>query len=160
MSSSAGMLIIYVVAFIAIFYFMAIRPQQKQRRAHQQLLASLKKGDQVITAAGIYGTVKRVEENIVVLEVAKGVTMKIARRAVAEIIRDTKEARAAAPEAVDRRARAAETADASDAAATADKDAMTTETEKEAAGDADAEAATEGEKTSGANKSRLGRRKQ
>lgn len=98
LSSSAGMLIIYVVAFIAIFYFMAIRPQQKQRRAHQALLSSLKKGDRVVTAAGIYGTVKRVDENIVVVEVAKGVSMKIARRAVAEIIRDQAEIRAAAPE--------------------------------------------------------------
>ena len=98
MSSSAGMLIIYVVAFIAIFYFMAIRPQQKQRRAHAALLSALKKGDRVVTAAGIYGTVKRVEENIVVVEIAKGVSMKIARRAVAEIIRDQAEIRAAAPE--------------------------------------------------------------
>jgi preprotein translocase subunit YajC len=98
LTSSAGMLIIYVVAFIAIFYFMAIRPQQRQRKAHQALLSSLKKGDRIVTAAGIYGTVKRVEENIVVVEVAKGVTIKIARRAVAEIIRDSAEARAAAPE--------------------------------------------------------------
>jgi preprotein translocase subunit YajC len=92
------MLIIYVVAFIAIFYFMAIRPQQRQRKAHQALLSSLKKGDRIITSAGIYGTVRRVEENIVVVEVAKGVTVKIARRAVGEIIRDQAEARAAAPE--------------------------------------------------------------
>jgi preprotein translocase subunit YajC len=98
LSSSAGMLIIYVVAFIAIFYFMAIRPQQRQRKAHQALLSALKKGDRIITSAGIYGTVKRVEENIVVVEVAKGVTLKISRRAVAEIIRDQAEARAAAPE--------------------------------------------------------------
>lgn len=102
MSSSAGMLIIYVVAFIAIFYFMAIRPQQKQRRAHQALLASLKRGDRIITAAGIYGTVKRVEESIVVVEIAKGVNIKIARRAVAEIIRDSAMARAAAPESTSR----------------------------------------------------------
>jgi preprotein translocase subunit YajC len=92
------MLIIYVVAFIAIFYFMAIRPQQRQRKAHAALLGSLKKGDRIITAAGIYGTVKRVEDNIVVVEIAKGVTVKISRRAVAEIIRDQAEARAAAPE--------------------------------------------------------------
>lgn len=97
--SGSLMLIIYVVAFIAIFYFMAIRPQQRQRRTHQALLSSLKKGDQIVTAAGMYGTVKRVEENIVVVEIAKGVTVKIARRAVAEIIRDKQEARAAAPEA-------------------------------------------------------------
>ena len=96
--SNSAMLIIYVVAFIAIFYFMAIRPQQRQRKAHAALLSSLKKGDRIVTAAGIYGTVKRVEDNIVVVEVAKGVTMKVARRAVAEIIRDQAEARAAAPE--------------------------------------------------------------
>ena len=104
------MLIIYVVAFIAIFYFMAIRPQQRQRKAHAALLASLKKGDSVVTSAGIYGKVKRVEENLVVVEVAKGVNMKIARRAVVEIIRDKAQARRVAPERAssgrDRRARA------------------------------------------------------
>jgi preprotein translocase subunit YajC len=99
LGNSSWMLIIYVVAFIAIFYFMAIRPQQRQRRAHAALLASLKKGDSVVTASGIYGKVKRVEENFVVIEVARGVNMKIARRAVAEIIRDSAQARAVAPEA-------------------------------------------------------------
>ena len=96
---SSYWLIIYVVAFIAIFYFMAMRPQKKQRRAHQELMSSLKKGDRVMMASGIYGTVKRVEESIVVVEIAKGVTMKVARRAIAEIIRDSAEARALAPEA-------------------------------------------------------------
>jgi preprotein translocase subunit YajC len=91
------MLIIYVVAFIAIFYFMAIRPQQKQRRAHLELLNSLKKGDTIITAAGMYGTVKKVDDNVVEVEIAKGVTIKVNRRAVSEIIRDRAEARAAAP---------------------------------------------------------------
>ena len=105
MGGSSTMLIIYVVAFIAIFYFMAIRPQQRQRRAQQALLSALKKGDRIVTAAGIYGTVKRVEDTIVVVEVAKGVTMKIARRAVAEIVRDSVEARASAPEAAERRGR-------------------------------------------------------
>ena len=92
------MLIIYVVAFIGIFYFMAIRPQQRQRKAHAALLSSLKKGDTIVTAAGIYGKVKRVEESLVVVEVAKGVSMKIARRAVVEIIRESAAAKAVAPE--------------------------------------------------------------
>ncbi len=93
-------LIIYVVAFVAIFYFMAIRPQQKQRKAHQALLSSLKKGDRIVTTSGIYGTVKRIEDSagVVVVEVAKGVTMKIARRAVGEIITDDTVARMVAPE--------------------------------------------------------------
>lgn len=105
MSSSAGMLIIYVVAFIAIFYFMAIRPQQRQRRAHQALLSSLKKGDQIITATGMYGTVKRVEDTVIIVEIAKGVTVKIARKAVAEIIREGSEARVAVPGPAGRRGR-------------------------------------------------------
>lgn len=89
---------VIIVAFIAIFYFMAIRPQQKQRRAHQELLNSLKKGDQVMTSAGIYGTVKRVEDTVVVVEIAKGVTMKVVRRAIADIIKDPNQAKAVAPE--------------------------------------------------------------
>jgi preprotein translocase subunit YajC len=92
------MLIIYVVLFIGIFYFMAIRPQQRQRKAHMELLNSLKKGDTIVMASGMYGTVKKVsDDNIVEVEIAKGVTIKINRRAVTEIIRDKAEARAAAP---------------------------------------------------------------
>ncbi len=97
------MLIIYVVAFIAIFYFMAIRPQQRQRKAHAALLSSLKKGDHVVTASGIYGTVKRVEDTVVVIEIARGVSIKVARNAVSQIIRDKQEARAYAPEPTGRR---------------------------------------------------------
>ena len=91
------MLIIYVVAFIAIFYFMAIRPQQRQRKAHMDLLNTLKKGDTIITASGIYGTVKKVDDNIVEVEIARGVAVKINRRAVSEIIRDKTQARSVAP---------------------------------------------------------------
>jgi len=99
----SSLLIVYVVAFIAIFYFMAIRPQQKQRRAHADLISTLKKGDQVVTAGGMYGTVKRIEEGIVVIEIARGVSIKVARRAIAEVIRDKQMARAASPEGTSRR---------------------------------------------------------
>lgn len=97
MSNTVYYIIIFAL-FIAIFYFMGIRPQQKQRRAHQELMGSLKKGDVVMTASGFYGTVKRVEETYVVIEVARGITMKVARRAVADIIRDSTQARMLAPE--------------------------------------------------------------
>jgi preprotein translocase subunit YajC len=102
-------LIIYVVAFIAIFYFMAIKPQQKQRRAQQALLSSLKKGDSVSTAAGIYGTVKRIDDNIVVVEIAKGVSIKVARRAITEILsKDSAEGRAAAVTGSSRRGKSSD----------------------------------------------------
>ena len=96
-NQSIYMLVIFVL-FIAVFYFMAIRPQSKQRRAHQEMMSTLKKGDQVMTASGIYGTVKRVEDTVVVIEIAKGVSMKVVRRAIADIIRDPEKAKALAPE--------------------------------------------------------------
>jgi preprotein translocase subunit YajC len=86
LSNNLGLLVIYVVAFIAIFYFLAIRPQQRQRRAHDALVSAAKKGDKIVTAGGIFGTIKKVEEGSVILEVAKGVEIRIARRAIAEVI--------------------------------------------------------------------------
>jgi preprotein translocase subunit YajC len=93
------MLIIWVVVFIAIFYFMAIRPQQRQRKAHTELLNSLKRGDMIVTAAGMYGKVVKVDDgnNTVEVEVSRGVVIKIHRRAVSEIIRDKDQVRALAP---------------------------------------------------------------
>jgi preprotein translocase subunit YajC len=91
--NNIGLLAVYVVGFIAIFYFLAIRPQQKQRKAHDQLVTSVKRGDKVVSIGGIYGTVKRVEEGLIVMEISKGVEVKLARRAIAEITRaDEKEA--------------------------------------------------------------------
>ena len=84
--------------FIVFFYFMAIRPQSKQRKAHQEMMNSLAKGDMVMTASGIFGKVVKLDDAVVVIEVAKGVTMKVTRRAVADIIRDKERIKALAPE--------------------------------------------------------------
>jgi preprotein translocase subunit YajC len=91
-------MIVIVVVFFAVFYFFAIRPQSKQRKAHQEMMNSLAKGDTVMTASGIYGKVVKVDDSLVVIEIAKGVTMKVVRRAIADIIRDKERAKALAPE--------------------------------------------------------------
>ncbi len=98
MSSNSIYMLAIIVAFFAFFYFMAIRPQSKQRKAHQEMMSTLAKGDLVMTGSGIYGKVKRVEDTVVVVEIAKGVTMKVARRAIADIIRDSERVKALAPE--------------------------------------------------------------
>lgn len=90
----AGLIVVYVVVFIGIFYFMAIRPQQRQRRAHDQLVSSVKRGDQVVTAGGIFGTVKRIDDTVVSVEIAKGVQIRVAKRAIAEVLRDEAAAQA------------------------------------------------------------------
>jgi preprotein translocase subunit YajC len=90
--------LLVLVGFFAFFYFMAIRPQSKQRKTHQDMMNSLAKGDMVMTASGIYGKVVRLDDALVVIEVAKGVTMKVTRRAIADIIRDKERMKAVAPE--------------------------------------------------------------
>ena len=60
--SSFGPLIFEIAAFAAIFYFIVMRPQQKQRREHESSLKSLKKGDEIVTAGGIIGEVIHIKE--------------------------------------------------------------------------------------------------
>jgi preprotein translocase subunit YajC len=89
--------LIVLVGFFVLFYFFGIRPQSKQRRAHQEMMNTLSKGDVVMTGSGLYGKVVKADDKVVELEVAKGVTMKVARRAIADIIRDKERSRALAP---------------------------------------------------------------
>lgn len=66
--SSASFWIMIILVF-AVMYFFMIRPQQKQQKELQAFRNSLKKGDKVITAGGIYGTVDEIKENYVLLKV-------------------------------------------------------------------------------------------
>jgi preprotein translocase subunit YajC len=90
LGGSLPLIVLYAVGFIAIFYFMAIRPQQRQRRAHEDLVSSIKPGDEVITAGGMFGTVKRTEDTVITLTIAKNVDIKVARKAVAEVISEAR----------------------------------------------------------------------
>jgi preprotein translocase subunit YajC len=75
---------IIMVAFIAMLYFSAIRPQKRRAQELAQILSQLKAGDEVITNSGIYGTVTEIEEgNTLLIEVAEHTEIRIARSAVA-----------------------------------------------------------------------------
>ena len=63
--------IIFMVMLFAIFYFLLIRPQQKQQKAHKEMVANLRRGDTVVSNGGILGKVHRVEEDVVTLEVGE-----------------------------------------------------------------------------------------
>jgi preprotein translocase subunit YajC len=82
---SGGFLIILILIF-GLMYFLMIRPQRQQQRAHQEMLNNLKVGDEVITAGGIYGDVVAVEPDRVSLEIAEDVEIEVARRAIASIV--------------------------------------------------------------------------
>ncbi|HMA42807.1 MAG TPA: preprotein translocase subunit YajC [Gemmatimonadales bacterium] len=64
---SMSILLIQVAAIFGIFYLFIIRPQRKQRQEHEKLLASLAKGDQVITSGGIIGEVVHIKDNEVTI---------------------------------------------------------------------------------------------
>lgn len=86
MPSGTTAIIIWVAVFIGIFYFLAIRPQQRQKKSHAEMERMLKKGDEVVTIAGMYGTVNRIGDDWVELEIAKRTKVRFMKRAVASIV--------------------------------------------------------------------------
>ena len=78
-------IIIWILVFFGIFYFLAIRPQRRQRQAHQQMVTMLKKGDEVVTIGGIFGTVTRIGDDWVELEIAKRTRVRYLKRAISSI---------------------------------------------------------------------------
>ena len=78
--------IIMMVVMIAVFYFMLIRPQRKKDKEAKQMLANLKVGDRICTIGGIYGTIVRIKDQVLTIEVGEQKTqMMIARWAVRNV---------------------------------------------------------------------------
>ena len=77
-------MIIYCVVIMAILYFFMIRPNKKRMAEYQKMLDSIKVGNRVL-AAGIYGTVKKINEKTINIEIAKGVVVEVNKNAVASI---------------------------------------------------------------------------
>ncbi|MDP1618619.1 MAG: preprotein translocase subunit YajC [Phenylobacterium sp.] len=74
-----------LILLVVLFYFLMIRPQQRRMKAHQKMVAELKRGDQVVLASGMLGKVVRVEDREVGLEIATGVTVKVVRSMISEV---------------------------------------------------------------------------
>ena len=77
-----GALLPLLLMFL-VFYVLLIRPQQKRTKEHGEFLNSLKKGDEVITSGGIYGKVTGITDNVVTLEIADKVRIKIQKANIA-----------------------------------------------------------------------------
>lgn len=80
--SPLATLVPFIFMFV-IMYFLIFRPQAKRQKQHQQFLAELKRGDQVITSGGILGSVEGITDQYVTLEIASGVRIKILRGQIA-----------------------------------------------------------------------------
>lgn len=88
---SAASQFIPLILIFGIIYFLIIRPQQKKAKLHSQFLTELKRGDMVVTNAGIIGTIKILSERFVTLEVDDGVCLKMLRNQVLESANNLKD---------------------------------------------------------------------
>ncbi|MCH7696422.1 MAG: preprotein translocase subunit YajC [Proteobacteria bacterium] len=82
----SGSFLLMMVGFFAIFYFLLIRPQTKQAKEHKQLIASLSKGDEVVTTGGMLGRVNKVGDSFILLEISKELEVKIQKSAVSIVM--------------------------------------------------------------------------
>lgn len=80
LSMFAPLAIIFV-----IFYFLLIRPQKKQQKKLQGMLQNIRKGDSIITRGGLHGTITGIADNILTVEIAENVKVKMARDAIVHV---------------------------------------------------------------------------
>ena len=93
LGTGSGLMSLLPMVFIfAIFYFFLIRPQVKRQRQAEKMVNELKKGDKVVAAGCLYGTIVKIEDNIIFLEIADGVRIKALKSSVTETISSSTEA--------------------------------------------------------------------
>ncbi len=75
-----------IVGMVAIFWFLIIRPQMRQQKAHREKIAGIKKGDKVVTAGGLVGKVTKVDDEYADIEIAQGVKVKAVKSTIGDVI--------------------------------------------------------------------------
>jgi preprotein translocase subunit YajC len=78
--------LVFFAAIFAIFYFLLIRPQQKQKREREDMLRAVKRGDRVVTASGLHGTVASLDDQTVTVRVTEQVRLVFDRSAIGRIV--------------------------------------------------------------------------
>ena len=85
-SGGGWVTILPFILIFAIFYFMMIIPQRQQKKKHDELMKNLNKGNKVITSGGIHGTIIKVEETTVTLQVSQKAEITVEKSAIAHTI--------------------------------------------------------------------------
>ena len=89
MSQGIGQFIPLILIFV-IFYFFLIRPQQKKIKEHKSMVASLKRGDEIITSGGMHGRIEKVyDEDKIDLVISENVTVKVVKSTVQNLLNNT-----------------------------------------------------------------------
>lgn len=81
-------LVVIVGLFFLMIYFLMIRPMRQREKRHDYLVDGLERGDSVITAGGMYGTIESMDENSVILKVESGATVRVTKGAVLKMEED------------------------------------------------------------------------
>jgi preprotein translocase subunit YajC len=76
-----------LIIIFAIFYFLLIRPQQRKAKQHKQVLASLQRGDRVVSSGGLHGVITGLTEDTVTMEISPKVRVKVSRGSIAGIMK-------------------------------------------------------------------------
>jgi preprotein translocase subunit YajC len=79
-------IIVFFIGFLALMYFMTIRPQQKRMKALQAMMDGLEKGDEVVAAGGIIGKIKDIKGPYVSIEVSENITFKLQKTSIANTL--------------------------------------------------------------------------
>ncbi|NLI69479.1 MAG: preprotein translocase subunit YajC [Firmicutes bacterium] len=74
------------ILLLVLFYFLLIRPQQKQQKVRQEMLNNLKKGDRVVTIGGIHGVIKEIQEETLSIRIADNINIKINRNGIDSVL--------------------------------------------------------------------------
>jgi preprotein translocase subunit YajC len=82
---------IFILVLLAVFLFMLIRPQRRRQLESQRLLESLAVGKEIVTAGGLYGTITALDDDEARVEIADGVEVRIAKRAIAGVLSEEEE---------------------------------------------------------------------
>jgi preprotein translocase subunit YajC len=77
-----------MILIIVVFYFFMIRPQMKRQKELQKFRSALQKGDKVVTTGGLYGRIDEIKDNIIVLEIAPNIKVRIDKSVVLKDITD------------------------------------------------------------------------
>jgi len=72
-----------LILMFAIFYFLLIRPQQKKAKLHKAMIASVKKGDKVVSSGGLHGVITGLTDEVITMEIAPKVRVKVSRGSIA-----------------------------------------------------------------------------
>jgi preprotein translocase subunit YajC len=94
-AGGAGLLMQFapLILIFVVFYFLLIRPQQKRAKEHRDMLGALRRGDRVVTGGGIVGTVQKVADDELTIEIAENVRVKVIRSTVTTVLARTEPAK-------------------------------------------------------------------